>query len=141
MSGKRLTLMVGRPFEVRLWRPPSLPSGRLAGTMGNVAYVELGEGDAVARLDERAPNSFQRWVVAHARVLYAVGAVVLADCVWRLVGALRSPGTRDVLGAALNTLTWLLLTLQVRLIVRHVVRYDRRASASGLGSSTRRERS
>lgn len=95
----------------------------------------------MARSEEPAPNAYQRWVADHAPVLYVVGAVLTAYCVWRLVGALMSPATRDVVAAALNTLTWVLLTVQVRVAARYVARYDRRTSASRMGPSAEHGRS
>ena len=85
-----------------------------------------GKGNAVARFEEPPPSAFQRWVAAHARGLYAVCAVVTVGCGWWLVGALMSPDTRDVVRAVATTLAWLCLTLQVRVVVRYVARYDRR---------------
>lgn len=76
----------------------------------------------MARFEPPAPSAFQRWVAAHGRVLYGAFAVVTGGCVWWLAGAVLSHDTRDVVGSSLTTLSWVCLTLQVRVVVRHVDR-------------------
>ncbi|MGO4603673.1 hypothetical protein [Terrabacter sp. 2YAF2] len=76
------------------------------------------------------PNSYQRWVARHARVLYCVtGGVTLLMAV-RLVRAVFWGGEGDVVTLGLLTGSWSLFTAQVWLVSRTVAKYERQVRSS-----------